>query len=80
MQGPLGGWIGRLEFQHEQAPAEMQMLLYYYHMLRDSRTLPIMHSSTMPSATLEVVGNELRFVPHHDFLLTLPAAMPFFAM
>ena len=69
-----------LEIKRLQASAELQMLVYYFDMLQTQQTSQIMESSTMPCATLEVVGNELRFGPHLRFPLHLPAALPFIGM
>ena len=77
MQGQLGAWIGSLEFKRMQASAELQMLSYYRIMLQKERNNPAVHFSSVPSAALEVVGNELRCAPHDAVLFTLPAAMPF---
>ena len=65
VQGPLGGWVGILGFKCVQASAELQIIVLYHRVLRKQRTLPMMQSSTMPCATLEVVGCELRCASQH---------------
>ena len=69
MQGQLGAWVGSLEFKRMQASAELEMIAYYRLMLQKERNNPAVHFSSVPSAALEVVGNELRFAPHHSRLL-----------
>ena len=80
MQGQHGGYIGMLEFKRIQAPAELQMLVYYFRMLKTQQASQWIKFSTMPCATLEVVGNELRFVLYLSFPLDLLAALPFVGM
>ena len=80
MQGRLGAWIGSLKANCMQASAELQMIAYYRIMLQNERSNPAVHFSSVPSAALKVVGNELRFAPHHFRLLTLLAAMSSISM
>ena len=51
MQGRLGAWIGSLESNCMQAPAELQMIAYYRIMLQNERSNPAVHFSSVPSAT-----------------------------
>ena len=69
-----------LEFKRMQLSAELKMLVYYFEMLAIRQTSQIMKFSSMPCATLEVVGNELRFAPYLGYPLDLPAALPFVGM
>ena len=69
-----------LEFERMQLSAELKMLVYYFKMLAIWQTSQIMEFSSMPCATLEVVGNELRFAPYLGYPLDLPAALPFLGM
>jgi hypothetical protein len=63
VQDRNGAWVGILEFKRMQAPAELQLVKYFYDELnlRRRHYQHAMKTTRAACVSLEVVGNEMRY-------------------